>query len=80
MLSKRVQILVDEEEYKRLKKLSKKSHKSLGEIFREAAQLYSERLLSRIERLSLVEKMAKLRAPVSEWSKMEKGLLQTHLR
>ncbi len=79
MLSKRVQVLIDEEEYKKLKKLSRKSHKSLGEIFREAARLYGERLLSRIERLSVVDKMAKLRAPVSEWSKMEKRLLQTHL-
>ena len=79
MLSKRVQILIDEEDYKKLKKLSGKAHKSLGEIFREAARLYGERLISRAERLAIVEKMAKLHAPIADWPKMEKGILKTRL-
>ena len=78
MLSKRIQILIDEKEYKKLKNISKISHKSLGEIFREAAKLYSERLVNRVQRLNVVEKMAKLRVPVADWSKMEKEIIRAH--
>lgn len=79
MLSKRVQVLIEEKEYKKLKSLGKKAHKSLGEIFREAAKLYGERLAGRAQRLQVVEKMAKLRAPVAEWGKMERGIAKAHL-
>ena len=80
MLSKRVQVLIDEKEYKRLKELGKRSHKSLGEIFREAARLYGERLGSRMQRLKVVEQMARLKAPVDDWAKMEKGIIRAHSR
>ena len=76
MLSKRVQVLMDSEEYKKLQSLGKRAHKSLGEIIREAAKLYGERLINRTQRLLVVEKMAKLRAPVSDWAAMEKKILR----
>ena len=76
MLSKRVQILVGEKEYKKLKDISKKSRKSLGQIFREAIQLYGERLASRVQRLTAVEKMIKLKIPALDWPKMERSILQ----
>jgi hypothetical protein len=76
MLSKRVQILVDEEEYKKLKTLGKKSRKSIGELFREAIRLYGERLTEQAQRLAVVERMAKLRAPVADWGKTEKSILR----
>lgn len=78
MLSKRVQVLIDEKEYKKLKELGKKSHKSLGEIFREAVRIYGQRLVDRAERLAIVEKMTKLKIPVSDWSKMEREILRSH--
>jgi len=80
MLSKRIQILIEEAEYRKLKDIGKKSHKSLGEIFREAVRLYGERLVNRNQRLQVVEKMAKLRAPVADWEKMEKEIIRAHLK
>lgn len=80
MLSKRVQVLIDENEYKKLKDIGKRSHKSLGEIFREAVQLYGERIVSRVQRLAVVEKMMKLNAPVADWPKMEKEIMRARLR
>ena len=80
MLSKRVQVLMEDEEYKKLKSLGRKAHKSLGEILREAAKLYGERLINRTQRLFVVEKMAKLRAPVSDWASMEKEMLRARQR
>ncbi|MBI5700921.1 ribbon-helix-helix protein, CopG family [Candidatus Saganbacteria bacterium] len=76
MLSKRIQVLLDEKEYKRLKKAGDKSHKSVGEIFREAVKLYGERLLSQSGRVKIVEQMAKLKAPVKDWAKMEKEIFK----
>lgn len=79
MFSRRIQVLIEEKEYKKLKELGKKAHKSLGEIFREAARLYGERLINRDQRLSVAEKMAKLRAPVADWPKIEKGILRSRI-
>jgi hypothetical protein len=78
MLSKRIQVLIGEEEYKKLKKLGKEAHKSLGEIFREAVRLYGERLVNRAQRLKVVDKMTQMRAPVTGWSKMEKEIMRAH--
>lgn len=80
MLSKRIQVLIDEKEYKKLKEIGQRSHKSLGEIFREAARLYGERLVNRVQRLAVVEKMMRLKAPITDWPKMEKEIIRAHLK
>lgn len=80
MLTKRIQVLMDESEYKKVKKLGEKSHKSVGEIFREAIKLYGDRLVGQAQRLSVVEKMGKLCAPVADWGKMEKDILRARAR
>lgn len=79
MLTKRIQILLNEEEYKKIKAVGKRTNKSMGEIFREAAKLYGDRLVTRLARLEIVEKMAKLKASVSDWPKMEKQIFKARL-
>lgn len=76
MLSKRVQVLLDEKEYKKIKAIGKGAHKSVGEIFREAVSLYGERLGNKFQRMELVDKMLKLNAPISDWPAMEKSILR----
>ncbi|MBI5399789.1 ribbon-helix-helix protein, CopG family [Candidatus Saganbacteria bacterium] len=80
MLSKRVQVLIEEKELEKLKKIGHRAHKSVGEIFREAVRLYSERLASRCQRLAVVEKMAKLRAPIADWRKIEKQIIRAQAK
>lgn len=76
MLSRRVQVLLEEQEYKELKAKGKKAHLSVGEIFREAVRLYGDRLVKRIDRMKTVEKAQKLHAVVEDWPKMEKAILK----
>ena len=80
MLSKRVQVLLEEKEFDRLKSIGKKTHKSIGEIFREAVKLYADRIVGSSQRLLIVEKMGKLNAPVEDWLVMEKEVLRARSR
>lgn len=80
MLSKRIQILVDDKKYKELKDLGRKSHKSVGELFREAIELYGGRMAGKAQRMKVVERMSKLQAAVSDWPKMEKSILRSRAK
>ena len=76
MLSKRIQVLLEEGEYNKLKKMGRRTHRSLGEIFRDAVKLYAERLAHKSQRLALVDKMMKMQAPVAGWREMEKEIIR----
>lgn len=80
MLSKRVQVLLEQEEFKKLKKIGERTHKSLGELFREAIRLYGERLTSKIERLEVVKKITGLKIPTASWNRIEKQIARAHLK
>jgi len=80
MLTKRIQVLLEEDEYKKLKKMSKKQHKSVGEIVREATELYAGRMADKAERLKIVEKMSSYNLDAPSWDKMEKEIIKARSR
>jgi len=69
-LAKRAQMLLEEEQYRKLEQLAKQKKGSVGALIREAIEkLYH---LGKQDRIQAVRKIAAMNPPVDEWQKMEK--------
>ncbi|OGC15444.1 hypothetical protein A3J90_04840 [candidate division WOR-1 bacterium RIFOXYC2_FULL_37_10] len=76
MLTKKIQVLLEEEEYNKLKRIGQKYHKSIGSILRESAEIYASRLPTKEGRLLILDKIRSFNAPVSTWEKEEAKIMQ----
>jgi predicted DNA-binding protein len=74
----RTQILLPEEEYRRLLELAHEEGRSLGSVVREAVAKYHS-TSSRERRLAAVRRMAEMRLPVADWPQLEEDIIQGHL-
>jgi len=74
-LSVKTTVLFEPGQYRELKRKAAAVGKPLGELVRVAvAQVYG--LGSPADRLAAVERLARLEAPVGEWSEMEAEILR----
>ncbi len=73
-LTKRVQVLMDPEDYRKLEKKARRQKLSVGELLRSAA---AEKHLARGTHMhALVEEMATLDVEADEWPELRKELLE----
>lgn len=70
-LTKRVQVLLSSDQYKRLETIAKARGTSIGALIRDAIKkLYFQP--SQEERLQAVRTLANFKLPVSDWEQMER--------
>ncbi|GIW60648.1 MAG: CopG family transcriptional regulator [Nitrososphaerota archaeon] len=74
-LTKRVQVLLSSEQYKRLETIARTRGTSIGALIRDAIEkLYFQP--SQEERLQAVRNLANFELPVSDWEQMERESMQ----
>ena len=74
-LTKRLQILLSPEQYKKLELYAKKERKSVASVIREAVdKMLSQRTKS--EKKKAVERMVARELPVEDWKKMEEEIMK----
>ena len=73
-LAKRAQVLLDEEQYKKLEQLARQKKVSVGALIREAIEKVYH--LGKKDRIQAVRKIAAMNLPVDEWEKMEKEIIE----
>ena len=70
-LTKRVQILLDPFQYRRLDEIARQRNRSMGALIREAIdRVYLQRNVD--ERLKAVWALAAMQLPVADWEQMER--------
>ena len=70
-LTKRVQILLDPFQYRRLDEIARQCNRSMGALIREAIdRVYLQRNMD--ERLEAVWALAAMQLPVADWEQMER--------
>lgn len=67
--NKRTQVLLSEEEYKRLKELSIREHKSISLLIREA--VHNTFVEKKESKKNIVQNIIKLDLPVNDWETMK---------
>ncbi len=74
MYSERTQVLLSPEQVDRLKRLARRDGRSLGAVIRDAVDAYT---LSPVERrLTAIEHLFTLDAPVDDWDVMKAEILR----
>lgn len=73
-LTKRAQTVLTEDQYRLLERLSKKAHKPISTLIREAvSKVYFEQA-ARERRKEALKKLLSLDAPVADWKEMEREI------
>lgn len=74
---KRTQVLLSEEQYERLTREARARGESMGSLIREAVdRAYDD---DRERKLKLVEEIAAMNLPVSDWDEMEEEIIRGHV-
>ncbi|MDI6822149.1 MAG: ribbon-helix-helix protein, CopG family [Actinomycetota bacterium] len=74
-LTKRLQILLSPEQYRKLELYAKKRKKSVASVIREAIEkLLHER--TKLEKKKAVERMLSRELPIDDWEKMEEEIMK----
>ena len=74
---KRTQVLLSEEQYERLTREARSRGESMGSLIREAVdRAYDD---DRERKLKLVEEIAAMNLPVSDWDEMEEEIIRGHV-
>lgn len=73
-LTKRSQVLLEEEQYKKLEKLAKQKKVSVGALIRAAIEKVYH--LGKKDRIQAVQKIAAMDLPVDDWEKIEKEIIE----
>jgi predicted DNA-binding protein len=72
-LTKRIQILLSEEQYGLLKRLAAAKHTSVGALVREAVEaVYLEDLKDK--RVKIAQRLVEMELPVADWLEMEEEI------
>ena len=75
--NRRTQILLSEEQYGRLMRAARARGESMGSLIREAVdRAYGD---DRKRKLKLVEEIAAMNLPVSDWDVMEEEIIRGHV-
>jgi predicted transcriptional regulator len=74
--TRRTQILMDPEEFRRLKALAERRHSSMAELIRSAVrQTY---LAPQPDRRPIVEAILQMKLPKTDWKKVKKEIEEGH--
>lgn len=72
--TERVQTLLSKEQFRALERLSRKSHKPISILLRDAVESIYFRKIALDQRRAAVRHLTSLDAPVSGWEQMEKEI------
>ena len=70
----RIQSLITEAQYRQLLRISKKQHKPISQLVREAIEEVYLRESATEQRRKALQELLSLQAPVADWSQMEKEI------
>lgn len=70
----RIQCLITEAQYRELLRISKKQHKPLSQLVREAIEEVYLRESATVQRRKALQELLSLQAPVADWGQMEKEI------
>jgi len=74
-LTKRIQILLSEEQYGLLKRLAAVKGASIGALVRQAVeQVYLERFKD--EQIRIAKRLVRMELPVADWPEMEEEIIK----
>ena len=76
----RVQSVLSENQYLALQELSKKLHKPVSVLIREAIEQVYFEPISQKRRQDALEQLLSLEAPVADWEQMEAEIIQGAIR
>lgn len=74
--TRRAQILMEPEEYRRLEEIARSRKVSVGKLIRQAVQ--SAYPVAREDRRSIVEDICSMSVPLPDWETMEEEITEAH--
>lgn len=78
-LTKRLQLLLTQEQYRKLKAYAAKHKRSIGAVIRDSiTRTLSER--SKSEKMKALERLLSRSAPVGDWEEMEQEIMRGHIK
>ncbi len=76
MFTERTQVLLSPEQLRRVKRIARREHRSVGAIIREAVDAYTEKPAVDDARRAAIERLLALEpAPVDDWEVMKAQIL-----